>query len=90
MKILFNDAIRFLMEKTPSAPCPCCKTDRWVVPYGDEDKATAFLTPTLVSYGNEPAFNLALECRNCGFVRSHRAKFIADWIEQNPAPNPNE
>lgn len=86
MKILFNDAIRFLTEKTDKAPCPCCGSEKWIVPFADEDGTTVFLMPLSVSYGKEQAYNLALECDNCGFVREHRAKFIADWIAQNPEP----
>ncbi len=46
--------------------------------------------PLQITFGKEPAYNLALECSNCGFVREHRAKFIADWVAQNPGKEKNE
>lgn len=90
MKILFEDAIRFLVEKTDNAKCPCCGNPKWIVPFADEKSTEVFLMPLQVTFGNEPAYNLALECSNCGFVREHRAKFIADWVAQNPSKEQNE
>ncbi|MBJ2270724.1 hypothetical protein JFT60_25430 [Pseudomonas sp. MF6772] len=90
MIILFNDAIRFLTEKTDNARCPCCGAEKWIVPFADKESTTVFLMPLQAKFGNEPAYNLALECSNCGFVREHRAKFIADWVAQNPSKEKNE
>lgn len=85
MNILFDDAVRFLMAVSPSSKCPACGEEKWIVPYADHAQKYAFLTPLVVSYGNEPAFNLALECAKCGFVREHRARFVEEWISANPA-----
>jgi Zn ribbon nucleic-acid-binding protein len=84
MKILFDDAVRFLIALSPSSKCPACSEEKWIVPYADEEQQFAFLTPLVVSYGNEPAYNLALECAKCGFVREHRARFVEEWIAANP------
>jgi uncharacterized Zn finger protein len=89
MKILFEDAIRFLLAKTDKAKCPCCGSEKWIVPFAEGDDESVFLMPLGASFGAEPAYNLALECNNCGFVREHRAKFIADWISQNPGKDKN-
>nr|WP_315448005.1 hypothetical protein [uncultured Pseudomonas sp.] len=90
MIIKFNDAIRFLTEKTPVAKCMCCGNEKWIVPFADVDGTTVFLMPLQATFGNEPAYNLTLECSNCGFLREHRAKFIADWIAENPSQEKDE
>lgn len=90
MKILFKDAIRFLVAKTDKAKCPCCGSEKWIVPFAEGTDEVVFLMPLGATFGSEPAYNLELECDNCGFIREHRAKFIADWIAKNPSQEKNE
>ncbi len=90
MKILFSDAVRFLIEKSPDSRCQACGQDKWIVPFADADQKYAFLTPLNVAFANEPAYNLGLECANCGLVREHRARFVQAWIEENPASASDE
>lgn len=90
MKILFSDAVRFLVEKSPDSRCQACGQDKWIVPFADNDKKYAFLTPLSVKFADQLAYNLALECANCGLVREHRARFVQEWIEANPVASSDE
>lgn len=85
MNLLFKDAVRFLEQKSPKAACPFCGSDKWIVPFADADKEMAFLMPLNAKFNSETAYNLELECNNCGFIRSHRARVIAEWLAKNPA-----
>ncbi|WP_422768371.1 hypothetical protein [Pseudomonas fulva] len=81
----FDDAVRFFQTVCDEARCPACGSRKWEIPTTEEnDEICLVVRSGIVGPDGSPVFNLAIECRICGFVRVHRADFLLEWVEQNP------
>lgn len=80
----FDDAVRFFTSKTPDGNCFACGTDVWNISTSEEDDGYCFFRKAGGSSLGSRAYNLDIECANCGMVRSHRADVLLNWLSQNP------
>ncbi len=81
-----DDFIRFLEEKTEGSKCPACWSDTWVL-IGSADNEMAFrhVTPLRDGPRTSTTFSeFGIYCDNCGFVRQHLARFVKQWVDNNP------
>lgn len=80
-EINIADITDFVNEKVKNHLCPCCSANDWVV-LGDKENFVAWL-----GISKEHGFTLpppaiaivALECKNCAFIRNHSLTAIAQW-----------
>lgn len=87
-----QDFVRFLNSKLDeSDTCPICKGDTWNVMCPDDGGPT--LRIGLPVRNREKLYYLSTFqyfCENCGYIRSHMASVVNDWLKQNPAPDADE
>jgi hypothetical protein len=80
----YADAIRFLNALTKDGECPMCKTNLWNIKIYSGDGAYCLLEPVASFSGDAPWYKLNLDCNACGYLRSHKASVVKNWIEHNP------
>lgn len=82
--LLYDEAVRFLIVKTPNGKCFACGTDMWNISTKEESTDHCFLRKAGGTISGAPAYNLELECNNCGLIRTHRSEVMLAWLAMNP------
>lgn len=82
-----QDFVRFLVSKgaEKDEDCPVCHSENWNILCPDDDGPTLRIG---MPVRNRPEiFYLsvfAYFCANCGYIRSHMASTVHDWVQKNP------
>lgn len=83
-----EDFIRFLREKGGGEEenCPVCKGPEWTIICPDDEGPVLRLG--LPVRNREKTFflsSIGYFCVNCGYIRTHLASVVHNWIQNNPA-----
>jgi len=87
LDISFKEAVRFFKKQSSPGECPMCKSVSWSIPMATEDASVSLSDTGMRDLNGSPVLELKMQCKVCGFLRAHRASFIRDWLDSNPAPN---
>lgn len=81
-----NDFVRFLEEKTPGSICPACKGDDWTLICQPNESADTYRLVTVMKDGSRQITlsTFAIYCDACGYVRTHLARHVRKWVDENP------
>ncbi len=79
------DFVRFLEAKTADSPCPGCETRVWTV-VGSAANGMSYRLVTNLRDGPTATHlsTLAIYCNECGYIRTHWARKVREWVDENP------
>ncbi len=85
-----RDFARFLIAKgaDEDEDCPVCHGEEWTILCPDDDGPTIRFGMPVRNRPN--AFYLSVFgyfCNSCGYIRTHLASTVHDWVEKNPKPD---
>ena len=85
-----KDFARFLVAKGAGKDenCPLCQGDDWTILCPDDDGPTLRLG---MPVRNRPDMfymsTFGYFCNSCGYLRTHMASTVHEWVENNPRPD---
>ncbi len=83
--VSISDFVRFLEAKTADSPCPVCQTRVWTV-VGAPSNGMSYRLVTNLRDGQKATHfsTLAIYCNECGYIRTHWARKVREWVDENP------
>jgi len=79
-----SDFIRFLSENTDPT-CPACKNQSWTIMREEGEENTYRFGLMVRNVERRPYVSIfSTFCTKCGFMRSHLARIVHDWVKANP------
>jgi hypothetical protein len=84
LDIHFDEAVRFFKSQSSPGECPMCKSVSWALPIEVEGSPLSLSDSGMRTLDDLPVLELKIICNVCGFMRSHRASFIREWLDKNP------
>jgi hypothetical protein len=85
LNIYFDEAVRFFKSQSSPGECPMCKSVSWALPSEIEGSPLSLSDSGMRTLDDSPVLELKIICNVCGFLRAHRASFIREWLDKNPA-----
>lgn len=85
-----TDFARFLIAKGADKDenCPLCREENWTILCPDDDGPT--LRFGMPARNRPEMFYLSTFgyfCNNCGYIRTHMASTVYEWVQENPRPD---
>lgn len=90
LDITFDSAVLFFENVCKDATCPACGEKKWEIPTQAGNDELCLLVRSNILLDGQRIFDLVIECRTCGFIRTHRSGKITEWLDSQSEASDQE